>query len=130
VCGILEYFKGNETLLALPVGFIIVGVYWFAIRPFERRWTIRRKYAKRPDKDIEIEWEIAPDKISQRSSLGHSESSWEALVKTVRTPSGLMLYSLDQVFHYLPRRGFASDTEFEQVVELAKSKVRRFYSVT
>jgi hypothetical protein len=40
-----------------------------------------------------------------------------------------MLYSLEQLFHYLPRRGFASDTEFERAVDLAKSKVRRFYRV-
>lgn len=41
-----------------------------------------------------------------------------------------MLYGVGGVFSYLPRRGFASDGEFEQAIELAKSKVARFCTVS
>ncbi len=91
---------------------------------------VSRQFVKRPDKDMEIEWEIAPDKLVVRSPIGNSDLSWKAFVKIVRTPSGLMLYSLEGLFHYLPRRGFASDADFEQVAELAKSKLQRFCHVT
>jgi hypothetical protein len=127
--GAIGCFEESGGSLVFPIACVLVGIYWFAIRPFGRRWIVRRQYAKRHDKDIEMAWVIAPDNISVQSCIGHLEFSWEAVVKVLRTPSGLMLYSLEQLFHYLPRRGFASDTEFERAVDLAKSKVRRFYRV-
>jgi Zn-dependent protease with chaperone function len=130
-CGILHYAKHHEVSPVMTFGFIVVGLYWFVFRRFDFRWTVRRRYAKRPDKDSEIEWQIAADKVSVRSCIAYSEFRWEAFIKVVRAPSGLMLYGLDQLFcYYLPRRGFVSDAEFEQAVELAKSKVPRFYRVT
>ena len=130
VGGLLTYPKPNGTSVAVQAGCIIASVYWFAFRPFHFRWTVRRQFAKRPDKDSEMEWQIAPDMISIRSSRVYCELNWEALVKIVQAPSGLLLFSLEQVYHYLPRRGFASETEFEQVAELAKSRVQRFFHVT
>ena len=124
--GIVAYRNGDFS-----VGLIIcplLGLYWL-LRPLVFRWKVRRQFAKRPDKDREIEWEIAPDKILVRSSLGHSEFCWERFTKCVQTPSGLMFYPVDQIFHFLPRRGFSSDADFEQVAELAKSKIQRFSHV-
>jgi hypothetical protein len=127
--GILHYANHRESSPILPIGLIVVGFYWFILRRFDFRWTIRRRYAKRPDKDTDMEWEMAPGNISVRSCLSYSEFSWKMLVKTVRTPSGLMLYTLEHHFVYLPRRGFAGEAEFEKAVALAKSQVPRFYTV-
>ena len=117
--------------LSVPVslGFLIGGVYWLAVRPFERRRMIRRQLSERPDRDMELEWRITDDKICTQSGLGHSELIWQAFTKMVRTPSGVMFYPTDQFFHWLPRRGFASDSEFERLVELARSKIQRHFDV-
>src|SRR6267143_521961 len=32
----------DKARMAISSGFFVVGIYWFAIRPFERRWMIRR----------------------------------------------------------------------------------------
>jgi hypothetical protein len=128
--GIIHYPKRPEGSPLLAVGFVAVGLYWFIFRRFDFRRTMRRRYAKRPDRDSEIEWEIAPEKVSVRSCIAYSETSWEGFVKAVLAPSALMLYHLDNLFYYLPRRGFASHSEFEQAVALAKSKVPEFYRVT
>ncbi len=90
---------------------------------------VRRQFRKRPDRDVELEWQIAPDRIRIHSSLGQSELSWQAFAKVVRTPGGLMFYPIDQMFHWLPRAGFASDAEFERCVELARTKIERHYDV-
>ena len=34
----------------LGIVLLVSGLYWFAILPFERPWTIRRRFAKRPDR--------------------------------------------------------------------------------
>src|SRR5690348_11227428 len=64
--------------IPVGIGFIIGGVYWFALRRLGRRWMVRRQFRKRPDRDVELEWQIAADKIRTQSSLGQSEFSWQA----------------------------------------------------
>jgi hypothetical protein len=119
----------GKAPLPLSIGFLIVGIYWFAIWPFERRWMIRRQFSKRPDQDMEVEWQVADDKIVTQSALGHSEIGWQAFTKMLRTPTGVMVYTTDQIFNWLPRRGFASGADFERCVALAKSKIQRTYDV-
>src|SRR4051794_20989192 len=53
---LMIFFSGPNGKAPWPVsgGFLAVGIYYFAVRPFERRWMIRRGFAKRPDKDLEI----------------------------------------------------------------------------
>jgi len=121
--------SGDKARLAVSSGFFVVGIYWFVIRLFERRWMIRRQFSKRPDRDIEVEWQVASDKIFARSTLAQTEIAWQASTKMVRTPTGVMLYPNDQMYHWLPRHGFASDAEFERFVEIAKTKIQRHYDV-
>ena len=30
----------------IGIGFIAAGIYWFALRPFDQRWALRRQFAK------------------------------------------------------------------------------------
>lgn len=119
----------GKAPLPVAIGFMATGFYWFAIRPFERGWMTRRQFGKRPDRNMEVEWLVAPDKIRIQSALGHTELAWQAFAKMLRTPTGVMLYTNDQIYHWLPRRGFASDADFEKVAELAKSRIQRHYEV-
>ena len=121
--------RSGGAAVALGIGFIFGGVYWFAFRRLERRWIVSRRFRKRPDRDVELEWQITPDKIRVQSTLGQSEFGWQAFAKVVRTPTGVMFYPIDQMFHWLPRTGFASDAEFERCVELARTKIERHYDV-
>jgi hypothetical protein len=125
--GLLTYPKPNVTSLAVQSGCIVAGLYWFVFRRFDFRSAMRRRYAKRPDKDSEVEWEIGPDKLAVRWCLGYSEFKWEAILQVVRTPGAVLLYPLDLCFYYLPRHGFSSNAEFEQVVELAKGRGVKLY---
>ena len=102
LCGVLLLtVSGPDGKAPLPIslGCLVVGIYWFAIRPFERRWKIRRQFRKRPDQDIEVEWQVDSDKLFTRSALGHSEVLWQSFAKVERTPEGVLLYPNDQIFH-------------------------------
>lgn len=119
----------GKPQVPLATGFLVGGGYWFFIAPFQRRWMTRRRFAKRPDKDIEAEWRFTPDQITETSALGHSDWSWQTFTRVVRTPKGLLFYPIDQMFHWVPRHAFESEVEYEQVSDFAKSKVQRFYNV-
>lgn len=123
--------SGPKGKAPLPVafGFLAAGIYWFAFRQFDRRWSVRRQFKKRPDRDIEIEWQASLDKITTQSALSKSDIQWQVFTKMLRTPNGIMLYPTDQIYHWLPRRGFASDAEFERFIVLAKSKIPNHYDV-
>jgi hypothetical protein len=119
----------GKAPLPVAIGFLVTGIYWFALRSFNRRWLTRRQFSKRPDRDLEIEWQVGSEKIFARSALAQSEISWQAFTKMVRTPAGILLYPNDQMYHWLPRHGFASDAEFERFVKLAEGKIQRHYDV-
>ena len=127
--GALACMQERGWGLVAPLVAVWVGLYWFFIRGYAFRWAVRRQFAKRPDKNAEIEWQIAADKLTVRSSLGYSEFSWRALAKVLRTPQGLMLYPFDNLFHWLPRHSFLSDAEFDRAADLARTMVPRFYIV-
>lgn len=122
-CGLLR----SSSSVGLGIGFILGGVYWFALRRMTRRWIVRRQFRSRPDRDVEIEWQITPDKIRTQHKFGGSEFDWDIFAKVVLTPDGVLFYPTNQIFHWLPRTGFADDSEFERCVELAKTKVERHY---
>ena len=184
--------SGPSGKAPLPVSllFLFTGIYWFAVLPFDRRRAVRRQFSKRPDRNIDLEWQIADDKIRTQSILGHSEVVWQleinfevrqnmfrisnslqgrrhfcfdanpyaigrrglrrnrnvwavtsselshfelestqSFTKILRTPSGVLLYPIDQIYCWLPRRGFTSDSEFERFIELARGKIQRYYDV-
>lgn len=127
LAGIIGLTRGSGRYV--PIAFIVVGIYWFTLRSLEIRWRLRREFTKQPAKDIEVEWQFAPERIAVKSRLGHGECQWEAYAKIVRTPTGLMLYSTDQIYHWLPRHAFSSAADYDAVVELAKGKISRFYEV-
>ena len=129
LAGIIGLIRGSGRSSAVPIALVIVGIYWFTLRSLERRWMLRRQFTKQPAKDIDIEWQFAPEKLAAKSGLGHGEYQWHAFTKIVRTPTGLMLYSTDQIYHWLPRHAFSSAGDYEAVVELAQGKIPRFYEV-
>ncbi len=114
----------------LGIMLLLGGIFWFAFVPLCRRWTIRRQFLKRPDRDVIVERQVADDMIRSTCSLGQSEVKWAIFQKVVRTPEGIMLYQLERSFHWLPRTGFASDAEFERCFALAKSKIQKHFDVT
>lgn len=128
IAGAGGVWKGGE-MLTFSVVLLAGGIYWFFFRRSERNWIIRRQFAKRPDRNMEMEWKIEAAKIWTHSSLGQSEFTWELFVKMVRTPEGVLFYPNDQVFHWLPRSGFVSDEEFARLVALGKTKIPRHYEV-
>ena len=127
IAGLLMLKNGREPVLG--AAFVFNGIYWPFLRRYEQRWTARRQMARRPDKNLEVEWQVGAETICVSSELGKSEFSWRAVSKIVRTPVGLFLYPNDRIFHWLPRSGFMSDADFEEMVELARSKVSRYYLV-
>ena len=114
-----------------PGGILLfVGIYIPFMFIVARPWLIRRQFAKRPDRDAEIEWRISADSIHQGGAHGTSDFTWAALAKVVQTPAGFLFYPTEQIFHWVPRHGFASDTDFDRLSQLAQQHATAFHRNT
>ena len=128
IVGTLQLWQSHSPF---PGGVLLfVGIYvpimFLVIRP----WRIRRQFAKRPDCNAEIEWRVSADSIDARGAHGTSDFTWPALAKVVRTPAGFLFYPTEQIFHWLPRHGFASDTDFDRLSQLAQQHAAAFHRNT
>lgn len=128
VFSIVGAFQVWESRSLFPGGLLlIVGIYipltFLVVRP----WLVRRQFAKRPDRDTEIEWRVSADSIHARGEHGTSDFTWLALSKVVETPAGFLFYPTQQIFHWLPRHGFASDTDFNRLSEIAQQQAAKFH---
>lgn len=113
--------------LAPPViGGMVGGLATFAtLIPF-MNWKIRRDFAKRPDANMEIVWEISDDGIRTSSPIANSEIKWPIFQKVIAAPVGILFMPNAQIFHFLPLRAFATPADFEEVKALAQKHSREY----
>jgi hypothetical protein len=129
VCLLVSAFVFAIQDASGPVaGVILLSGALLAFAIFSRHLTISRYWARsqfrrRPDQNIELEFRFTPDGIRSQSTLGEGRTSWSAFIKAVTTPEGLLLYSLENFWHWLPRHAFSSEADFEQVIAWAEQKV-------
>jgi hypothetical protein len=94
-----------------------------------RSWFIRRRFRKRTDQNAEIEWRISAERIRIAAPHRTAVIEWPAFNKIVQTPTGFLFYSLPQLFHWLPRHGFARDEDIARVAQLAEDYVPQFLKI-
>ena len=123
------YSLFRSGLSAIPVGFLVAAFYIYFLRRFEVRWLTRRQFAKRPDRNSEIQWSASPQGLSTAATHGRSDFQWTALTKVLHTPDGFLFYPTEEVFHFLPRRGFRDETDFDRLAQLAREHAPKFIAI-
>jgi uncharacterized membrane protein YbhN (UPF0104 family) len=78
-------------------------------------WFWGRRFAQRPDADMEIEWEFSKQEIRFGSALAVATLHWKGFIKVVEAGDGFLFYSLVKLFHWIPFSAFES-TECVKVV--------------
>ena len=83
-------------------------------------WLTRRNLVRGPNQGRETKITIGPRSVrSELTGLSDNEWSWEAIVRAVCTPDGLMLYLSRGAFLWVPDHGFASASEMDRACEVA-----------
>jgi len=107
-------------------GLIVYLLVLMGLRRFLVLWQVRRNYRKSAARDAEIAWHVSETTLQMNYVHGSSETRWTAFIKVVLTPDGLLLYPQPNLFHWLPSTGFASTSDFEAVVGMARRNVAAF----
>jgi len=97
----------------------IFSSYWLT---FDRlnAWYWARGFGKRPDANIQVEWQFTKEEISIQTELGKGTIAWKSFFKVVETGDGFLFYPLKKLFHWLPFSSFESSECVEQVRELIR----------
>lgn len=91
---------------------------------------VRRQFAKRPDANQEIEWEISETGITISASNAMTEAKWSAFQMIIFTPAGFLFMSNSQIFHIIPTRAFATPMDIENLKTLARQHATLFKEVS
>ena len=88
--------------------------YWLV---FDRlnAWNWGRSFAKRPDANVQIEWEFSTEGVKSETELGKGIIYWKGFLRVVETTEGFLFYPLKNIFHWLPFSSFESSDCVETV---------------
>ena len=95
-----------------------------------RNWWIRRRFAKRPDANAPMSVALGDDGLKfDMPGIAKSDAAWASVYKAVLSRDGLLLYSNERMFHWLPRDAFASADDFAAARALVEANVARVKSI-
>lgn len=126
--GIVSVYKGTVGWLGFLFTVLFSGIFF--CMPFLARRTALRLYAQKPDRDMEVTWEISEDGIHSKTRLASSENTWTFFHRVIRTKEGFLLYSSGSMVNWLPTHAFRNADDMERFARLAKSKVRDYADVS
>lgn len=97
----------------------IFCVYWLMIDRL-KAWDSSRGFTKRPDANLEIEWQFSTENIKSRTQLGEATVDWKSFLRVVESREGFLIYPLENFFHWVPFSAFESADCVERVRELVR----------
>ncbi len=99
-----------------------VVLYWFA------KWLLsficRRQITKLPAHGLQMDWWITDTGL--RSKAGEAEMTlpWTFVAETVSTPVGTLVYLQKNIFNWLPKQAFTTDSCYTRFLSLAAVKTK------
>jgi len=111
---------------AYGCGLVLVGVALLAVPPILMRRMVLKAYAKKPDKDLVITYQVSGEGLLCKSEVASSDMLWRVLGTVLRTADGFLLYVSDTQVHWLPVRGFQDPADLDRFAALARSKVESY----
>lgn len=95
---------------APPWALLLLVIFCFYLLMFDRvnAWSWGRNFGKRPDADMEVEWEFSKKEIKTQSALGEATLQWRGFLKVVEASDGFLFYPIEKLFHWMPFAAFES----------------------
>lgn len=129
--GALILLSGIVTLYQHIIGwlgflFTIVFGGFLLSMPFFARRAALKFYSQKPDRDMEVIWDISEDGVRSKTPLAVSENTWLFFPRVIRAREGFLLFPSARIFHWLPMHAFRNTEDAERFARLAKSKVRAY----
>jgi hypothetical protein len=109
--------------LVFGLGLVLLGLVILVGAPRLLEKAVLKSYAKRPDKDLVIAYELSEEGISSKTDVASSNFLWRTIQRVLRTGDGFLLYLTDTQVQWLPAHGFQVPADTDRLANLAKAKV-------
>ncbi|MEP6913199.1 MAG: YcxB family protein [bacterium] len=97
----------------------IFCLYWLTIDRLNA-WNATRGFSKRPDANMQVEWQLSHEKIQLWSELNEATLDWKSFLRVVESKEGFLFYSLQNLFNWLPFSAFESPDCIARVREFIR----------
>jgi hypothetical protein len=109
--------------------FPLVGVYFLFLRKYDVRWTARRRFRKRLDKNLQILWKLSENALLMTTSESESRLNWSLISKVRKAHDGFLVYLDGTVFYWLPMTALTSEDDCRAAEALLRAKVKDFADI-
>jgi len=109
--------------LVFGLGLVLLGLAILVGMPRLLQKSLLKSYAKGPDKDLVIAYELSEEGISSKTDVASSNFLWRTFQRVLRTDDGFLLYRTDTQVQWLPTHSFQVPADADRFADLAKSKV-------
>jgi hypothetical protein len=118
----------DEKVEALVPLTLALAFGWSILLVGSRIWRfkVRKQFRSLNEGERAIDWEVADEVLTCRSSLSESCFRWELLKKLIEAPCGFLLYVAEERYMILPARAFGSPESIRQFRDLARAKVANY----
>ena len=128
--GLLSGFFGiafwYTELKGLSLPLVLLSFYTIFLRKNIQNWQIRRQFKGRKDQGITISFDFSEEEISIQSPQSKGKFGWDNYPVATQGKKGVVLYQDIDSYHWIPSSGFRSTDQYEQFLNLAKSKIQDF----
>jgi hypothetical protein len=124
LCGVFNFYR--HTVGWFGFCYIMLFALFFFSMPFFTRRAALKLYAQKPDRDMEVKFEISEERVRMGSELASAENSWELFQRIIRGHDGFLIYQSGNLFHWLPLHAFQSADDIERFADLARTKVKDY----
>ena len=108
------------------VGFLLGAAALLVGMPRLMRNAVLKMYAKKPDRDLVISYQLSEESLSCKSDIASSEMLWRNILKVLRTKAGFLLYVSDNQIHWLPIHGFQNAADVGRFADISRGKAPEY----
>ncbi|EDY80438.1 hypothetical protein VDG1235_52 [Verrucomicrobiia bacterium DG1235] len=127
VAGVIFIFFGisfaiiDESVFAVYL--FIFGTYCILRKKF-LEYRFRKSMGTSPAINKQMVWRFKEDGFTQESELGNSKLKWSSVFQSYSTPIGFLIYPQKNLYYWIPRSGFSSHEDYDEVAKLLHTKTQ------
>ncbi|HAL70522.1 MAG TPA: hypothetical protein DCP71_01970 [Verrucomicrobiales bacterium] len=119
--------QGNKAIGMAVVMFVLVTfgcIIWYALMIGTFRFMQKLQIKRIPAYGMTLRYIIT--EAGLRSTAGESETflPWNLVVKSMATPDGVLVYPQQNLFNWLPKTAFSSESGYARFLQLIASKTQ------
>lgn len=122
---------GGRHVALLAVSLALLCFVFLSASAFyggSRHDSVDGDYARLPDHNRVVTYEISADRISCQSEVTSVAYVWRS-IRVYRTPEGFLLYLEDRQMLWLPVHGFQDSKDIGRLAQIAKSHAKEYNNV-